>query len=294
MLEPTTFHFMAGLPRSGSTMLSAILNQNPRFYSGPSSPVIPTMLALENSLSQDELYNAYPKPDFGKNLISSVMYQYYSDAKKPVIFEKNRSWVNRMEYIPGYFGIENPKVIYPVRDISEILASFISMIRRNPPIVNDRLNFIDQALVQSGIPINDFTRCQAIAGEGILGQSIDGLRKALSEGYRDNIYFVEYRDLVDNPKETMQKLYEFIGEEWYEHDFNNLKNQHQENDGDIYGFTDMHEVRAKVKSTSAKPEDILPVEVLESVKNSEFWRNLDGATKPQETFFGQRINNNED
>ena len=54
-----TFYFMAGLPRFGSPLLSSILNQNPRFYSGPSSPVVPTMIALENSLANDELFLGY-------------------------------------------------------------------------------------------------------------------------------------------------------------------------------------------------------------------------------------------
>ena len=43
-----TFYFISGLPRSGSTLLSSILNQNPRFYSGPSSPVVSTMLTLKS------------------------------------------------------------------------------------------------------------------------------------------------------------------------------------------------------------------------------------------------------
>lgn len=297
------YYFMAGLPRSGSTMLSAILNQNPRFYSGPSSPVVPTMLALEQSLSQDELFLAYPKFEFGKNLISSVIDQYYADTDKPVVFEKNRSWVNRMNYIQGYFGIEHPKVIFPVRDVSEILTSFISMIRRNPGIVNERLNFIDQTLVQQGIPLNDENRCKLIAGPGILGQSFDGLRKALAEGYRANIHFVEYKDLVNKPKETMQKMYEFLGESYYNHDFKNLKNIHQENDAQIYGFQDMHAVRQNVKSVSELPEDILPKSVLDSVKGSEFWRELDDVPLTEETesknvkpqsFFGEVIEPTED
>lgn len=269
------YYFMAGLPRSGSTMLSAILNQNPRFYSGPSSPVVPTMLSLEQSLNQDELFLAYPKVDFARNLVASVLHQYYADTDKPVIFEKNRSWVNRIEYISGYFDIQFPKILYPVRDVSEILASFISMIRRNPTIVNERLNFIDQSLVQQGIPINDVNRCKAIAGPGILGQSFDGLKKALSEGYRANIHFIEYRDLVDKPKDTMQKVYEFINETYYNHDFKNLKNVHQEDDARIYGFTDMHEVRMSVKSTAMPPEEVLPQVVLDSVRGAEFWRELD-------------------
>ena len=297
---------MAGLPRSGSTLLSAILNQNPRFYSGPSSPVVPTMLILEQSLNQDELFLAYPKIEFGKKLISSVIDAYYSDTDKPVIFEKNRSWVNRMEYISGYFGIETPKVIYPVRDVSEILASFISMIKRNPHIVNGRLNFIDQSLVQQGIPLTDENRCRAIAGPGILGQSFDGLKKALAEGYRANIHFVEYKDLVNKPKETMEKIYSFLGEPYYHHDFKNVKNIHQENDAQIYGFEDMHAVRDTVKSVALPPEDVLPTSILEAVKRAEFWREIDDVpltedteNKPlnksaNQTFFGQVIEDSED
>ena len=297
---------MAGLPRSGSTMLSAILNQNPRFYCGPSSPVVPTMLTIEQSLSQDELFLAYPKYDFGKNLISSVLDQYYADIDKPVIFEKNRSWVNRMDYIQGYFGIQTPKILYPVRDVSEILASFISMIHRNPVIVNERLNFIDQSLVQQGIPINDENRCRAIAGPGILGQSFDGLKKALSEGYRANIHFVEYKDLVNNPRETMKKIYQFLGEPEYHHDFKNLVNVHREDDARIYGFTDMHEVRPEVKSISTPPEDILPRVILDATKNAEFWREIDDMPLTEETidqrplkkqeqsFFGQLIDDNDE
>ena len=32
-------HFISGLPRSGSTLLAAILRQNPRFHAAMSSPV---------------------------------------------------------------------------------------------------------------------------------------------------------------------------------------------------------------------------------------------------------------
>lgn len=306
MTTKKKYYFMAGLPRSGSTMLSAILNQNPRFYCGPSSPVVPTMLALEQSLNADELFLAYPKIEFGKNLIASVIDHYYADIDKPVVFEKNRSWVNRMEYISGYFGIQTPKVLYPVRDVTEILASFISMIRRNPVIVNDRLNFIDQSLVQQGIPLTDENRCRAIAGPGILGQSFDGLKKALSEGYRANIHFVEYRDLVNNPRETMKKIYEFLGEPEYHHDFKNLVNVHQEDDARIYGFTDMHAVRPEVKSTAQAPEDVLPATILDALRGAEFWREIDDVPltdqtvdavvnqkKTQQRFFGEAVDDNE-
>ena len=37
------FHFISGLPRSGTTLLAAILNQNPRFRAGMTSPLADIM-----------------------------------------------------------------------------------------------------------------------------------------------------------------------------------------------------------------------------------------------------------
>jgi len=272
-----TFYFMAGLPRSGSTLLSSILNQNPRFYSGPSSPVVATMIGLENQFSNDELFLGYPKPQQAKEIIASILPQFYSDRQEPVIFDKNRSWTVRMNYIPGYFDIQS-KVICPVRDTTEILTSFISMMRRNPYEVNGKINFIDEMLVKNNVPLTDDNRCEFIASpNGILGQSVEGLRKALMEGYDSSIHFVEYRDLVTNPKETMEKIYEFLGEELFEHTFDNLENKNREDDAKIYGFADMHQVRSTLKCISPTPEEILSKEILEKCKDTEFWRVLEST-----------------
>lgn len=273
--QQKTYYFMAGLPRSGSTLLSAILNQNPRIHSGPSSPVTSIMLTLENAIANDELFIAYPKMEQAGEIISSVIKHYYSDVDKPVIIDKNRSWVNRMHYIPGYFGTE-PKIICPVRNIDEILASFISMHRRNPIESNGKINFIDEMLVKTNTPLTDDNRCEFLASpNGILGQSMAGIRQAIMEGRQRQIHFVEYNELVNNPQETMRKLYDFLGEEYFEHDFTNIINQHKENDGQVYGFADMHDVRNSLNKTSVDPREILSTYILERCVGSEFWRNLE-------------------
>ena len=46
-------HFISGLPRSGSTLLAAILRQNPHFHAGMSSPVGTLFNALLRQMSQD-------------------------------------------------------------------------------------------------------------------------------------------------------------------------------------------------------------------------------------------------
>ncbi len=270
------FYFMSGLPRSGSTLLSSILNQNPRFHSGPSSPVVPTMLAIENSLSNDELFRAYPKPEMGKEIISSVLSNYYLDVQKPIVFDKNRSWVNRIHYIRGYFNIAEPKILCPVRDISEILTSFLTMIRNKPISSSGKMNFIDEMLIKNNMLLTDENRCGLLfSDDGILGQSYNGIKQVIVNDNQKCLHFIEYNDLINRPEETMKKIYDFLEEEYFEHNFKNFENIHQENDADVYGIDDMHRVRNKLESISKDPQDILPKSILDQCKDLEFWRSLE-------------------
>jgi len=271
--QKKTYYFMAGLPRSGSTLLSSILNQNPRFYSGPSSPVLSTMFSVENHLLNDELFHGYPKPEQAHLIISNVINHFYSDVEQPVVIDKNRAWTARVPYIEGYIH-QKAKIICPVRDIEEILTSMITMIRRNPyKEGNSRINFIDEQLIKLNIPISDDARCEYIAGpDGILGQSIGAIVEGIDQGYGNCFHFLEYKELVNNPDKTLKKLYEFLEEEPYKHTFDNLSNHNRENDMNTYGLGDMHEVRSKLKSVAPDPTTILSSYVLNKCKGMDIWR----------------------
>lgn len=271
---------MSGLPRSGSTLLSAILNQNPNIHSGPSSPVLSTMFVIENHLNNDELFCSFPKIQQGKNIISSVMSNYYDDQNKEVIIDKNRSWPSKIYYIEEYLKIK-AKIICPVRDIDEILSSFIRMIKRNPyQEGQDKINFIDEQLIKMNISINDFNRCEHIAGpQGILGKSLKSIIDCIESGYLDRLHFVEYKDLINEPKKTMQKIYNFLEENFYDHLFDNIKNDYRELDLETYGLKDMHEVKKTLIKTFVDPKDILPNNILEKCVGMNIWRKYDNNQK---------------
>ena len=43
-----TFHFISGLPRSGSSLLANVLAQNPRFCVSPTSGILDIMFMVRN------------------------------------------------------------------------------------------------------------------------------------------------------------------------------------------------------------------------------------------------------
>ena len=275
-----TFYFMAGLPRSGSTLLSSILNQNPKFYSGPSSPVLGAMFAIEQDFMGNELYHGYPKPDQVREIIGNIPHHFYSDVQQPVVFDKNRAWTARVPYIEGYIG-EQAKILVPVRRIDEILTSILTMIHRNPfEEGQPRINFVDEQLIKTDVPINDLNRCMYLLGEGgIVYESLNAIMEGFTQNINEKMHFVDYDDLVNSPKETMENIYDFLEEEFYDHDFESISNIHREDDLITYGLSDMHEVRSKVKKTSPSPASVLPEEIIDLYKENrtrlEFWKTSD-------------------
>lgn len=298
-----TFYFMAGLPRSGSTLLSSILNQNPRFYSGPSSPVLGAMYAVEENFTNNELYTGYPKPNQVREIIGSIPHHFYSDVQQPVVFDKNRAWTARVPYIEGYIG-QQAKILVPVRRVDEILTSILTMIHRNPYQEGQpRINFVDEQLVKTNIPINDYNRCMYLLnGGGIVYESLNAIMEGFTQNVRDKMHFVDYNDLVSNPEKIMEDIYDFLGEEYYEHDFDSLSNIHREDDLNTYGLGDMHEVRTELGKTSPTPASVLPKEILnlyeENKSRLEFWETPDTIrleapdTKNNKVFINSKVKEN--
>ena len=285
------YYFMSGLPRSGSTLLSTLLNQNPEVYSGPSSPMLGVMVGVHENFLSNELYLGYPKPDEANKVIGSMIESFYSDIKKPIIIDKNRAWTGRMPFIEGYIQPEELKVIVPVRRVDEILTSFLTMVHRNPfKEGQPKINYIDEVLIKSDTPMNDENRCMHLLNAGgILYDSLHTLKLGVEEGYRDCFHYVDYNDLMDDPQGEMDKIYNFLGEKSFEHTFEGLSNQNRERDLEVYGLADMHEVHSVLKKTSPSPSTILPESIIDIYEQNrstlEFWK--EPKVKPQPMISGK-------
>ena len=259
---------MAGLPRSGSTLLKSIINQNPNIHTEPVSPVLELTHYTNQYFMDSEQYLGYPKPNSAYKVISSIIEDYYDEVEKPIIIDHCRAWSNNIQMLKTFFT-SNPKIICPVRNITEILTSFITMIRRN----SDQVSFVDQYLIDSGLPINDDNRCYYLMSkDGIVEQALWAQSQLFIRGDdKKYLHLVEYDDLIQKPNETMAGIYEFLELDNYQHDFNHIENSHREVDDQWY-LKDMHHVREKLEKKSKKPEDILSDDILNRYSNLEYWK----------------------
>lgn len=265
------FYFIAGLHRSGSSLLSAILNQNPRFHSDYISPVLGLMNNIESTLEKCEFYESHPKPQQAHDLLSSVIYQYYSDIDKPVIFEKNRIWPRKINYIEGYVK-QNAKIICPVRSVDEILVSFLKLIHKND---NGLLfNPIDKEVIINDLPLNDHNRCRVMMKPtSVIMCCVDAMKFAIDNNLSDRLLFVEYYDLVLSPQKTFERIYDFLGEDYYQHQFKYIQSKNEVKDQECFNLKGLHDVRAKLEVTSDNPKDYLDDDIIHECSQLNFWRN---------------------
>jgi hypothetical protein len=86
------FHFISGLPRAGSTLLSAILSQNPRFHAGVSSPLTAFFSSLLGQVSVGSEWSTRVNTSQRRRLLHGLFEAYYADlpAEKQVVFDTNR------------------------------------------------------------------------------------------------------------------------------------------------------------------------------------------------------------
>lgn len=260
-----TYYFDCGLPRSGSTLLGSLLNQNLQIHAGPLSPVFEVMYYTRDRL-QGEQAQAHPKPQIFKSMVENVIDTYYRDIEEPVVVDRCRAWPAHIDLIKEYIT-PDPKIICTVRHPLEILASFIDLINNSRSV-----SFIDKALLNQNMFITNDTRCELMMNPGgIVWESMNALATAFRQNQTQHIHFIQYDDLVSDPKKVMQGIHSFLKMKPYEYDFENIENKYREKDTDVYGLPKMHEVRSKVEKTSRHYSEVLSEEVINKYKNMDFW-----------------------
>lgn len=220
---------LSGLPRAGSTLLSAILSQNPAIHAEGNSALCQIMWDTQQSCrmaAREQLRASGRFERTPQQILAALPGLYYADVAAPVVVDKSRSWTlpANMEMLRQYLP-HPPRVIVLTRRSADILRSFASLRQRN-----DRTgNLIADLLHPMSEP---------------LMRSVAGVQHARLANTGEFI-FIDYEELAHRPADAIARLYAFCGWAAFAHDFDNVENIHPEDDA-VYGLKGMHEVRRRV------------------------------------------------
>ena len=251
---------ISGLPRSGTTLLSTILKQNPRFEASISGPLARFARAIIQESSTQGGYRFECPPEKRKKLIGALFDTYYDDPTKEVAFNTNRGWGLLLPTIKDLYP--ESKVLMCVRDIGWVLDSFEQLQRKNP------YSFTNMFSPEENMSV--YTRSETLMSPNrTLGFAYNTLKQAITSEHKSSIMIIEYEYLVKNPEQMMKSIYNFIGEEYYSHDFDNVEASYDEFDEDIQ-LPGLHKTRKKVEFIER--ETILPPDIWQRVQGMEVWR----------------------
>lgn len=262
-----TFHFISGLPRSGSTLLSALLRQNPRFYAGIMSPLSPLASNFIAQVSTGSEISTMISMEQRKRILTGLFTNFYHDHEEEVIFDTNRAWTAQLPLLMQLFP--GAKIICCVRNISWIMDSIEQRFRANG-FENTRLfnSPSERATV--------YSRVETLAHPNrLVGLPYQALREACWSEYSANLMIVDYDVLVERPKDVMRMLYMFIGERPFQHDFENVEYDAPGFDAQL-GIEGLHKVHRKVEQKNRKT--ILPPDLFKKYSKMSFWHDLEGSS----------------
>lgn len=259
-------YYNSSLPRAGSTLFSNIVAQNPSFYCTPTSGLSDYVLNSKQLYGNSKAVKAQDASTmeaafFG--YISSGIQGYFNNiTEKPNILDKSRDWAINYRLLERIQ--DKPKVICMVRDVRAIYSSMEKNFRKNP----HKQNHVQDPVKLIGTTLDK--RIDLWADGLPVGIAMDRLKDIFQQGLDKHMLFIRYEDLMSEPQETMNKVYDYLHVDRFEHHFDEISQLTHEDDN-VHGIYGDHKLRSEFKMLPNDFEQILGVELSEKIKNTYPW-----------------------
>lgn len=216
-------HFVSGLPRSGSTLLTTLLYQNPLIHTEGLSALCDVMWQTHQSLTNAQSTFANYRQTQAYQMVADLPSRYYSNVTRPIVIDKCRTWTasDNVLMLKHYVALE-PKIIVLTRNPADIIASFKLLFERNGRDDFDTSGMADE-----------------------FNWSMIGVQMAKDANDPNTFLFVEFEDLIGNTQHELNRIYKFLDMELFQHDLDNIVTMNPENDS-VYGLQGMHDVRRTI------------------------------------------------
>lgn len=272
--------YLSGLPRSGSTVLSNVLAMHPEISSTPSSPLCSIVQNMRRQWSDDPFLLAQLDDNFDgvherlKRSTKALMQAWCEEYPTPVVIEKNRGWLNGVEWLreldPDF------KIIVTLRDLRDVYTSVEKQHRKTLFLdFPDHMehNFVD-------------VRANHLFGDGgIVGSVLKGIQNVGDiPNISQHFYYWRYEDFLEDPVQITNHLFDFIGVESHDIDFGNIVQSTHESDS-YYRMKYRHKINPNLSKPADHTEALVSPRILKEIESRFMWYFQ--QFYPEGTPFGQ-------
>ena len=263
-------HYCLGLPRTASSLIMNILNENPRIFTTGTCCMPYLVDACQErsgtvsefiALDKDVLHNSYI------NFLRQGMRGWFEAmTDKPIVFSKSRIW---SEQLPHTFAIDpNSKYLVILRDLRDIICSFDSLLWKYPQVTyGDK----EKQFYQESFDHRMEMYCTDATSN--LGRPLHMLPHLMevAEKNPNSFFLCKHEHFNEAPRETLQQIYQWLGEPNFEHDFDNIpKPDYYEHDT-AYRALVNHKTGTKLKKLEPRWPKLMTDEQSAAVIENNRW-----------------------
>lgn len=244
------FVYNSSLPRSGSTLLQNVFNQNPEMYATPTSGILDFLeiIRIQYILPEFKAQDVNVMEKAVLAFCREGMNGYANSiSNKPYFIDKSFYWGMNFDYLKMIHGAD-PKIVIMIRDPRDIFASFEYNFRKNPLVVNPNVDWGELKNTTLEKRIVNWTQTKP------LGVVFDGLKDMINFRNDSKVLFIKYEDFCEDPDKEMLRVYNYLEMPYFRHDFNNIQQTTKEND--VFYFAS-HDIRSVVEKKESQAEHII-------------------------------------
>ena len=228
--------FLIAMPRSGNTLFASIMNQNPEIVCTANSITLEIMKDLF-LLKKTDVFQNYPDHKSLDNVLDVVYDNYYKDWPQRIIIDRGPVMTTgNLALIQKHF--KRPfKCIVLLRDLIDVLASYMKWYTENPDSFINRFNCKNDE-EKLGMVMNK---------NGAVAKELEAIKN--SYNYPGMCLYIKYDNLVTQPEKEIRRVYEFINMPYFNHTFKDLKQININGIGydDTVVGKNMHTIRTEIK-----------------------------------------------
>jgi sulfotransferase len=238
------------MPRSGSTLLQNILGNNPDIYATPTSGLIELLKESRKIYSSSPQFKAQDENQMKSAFLMYCRYGiegYFNGlTDRKYAIDKSRGWAISYGFLKAFYP--NPKIICMVRDLREVVASMEKNYLKYPEKTEFQLEENLKA-VNVGERITYWMKTLPL-------NTLFKLQEVIRRGWGEQMLFIRFEDLVENPDRELRKVYKYLNLPYYQHDFNNIEQVTFEDDK-FHGRYGDHKIEKSIKPVPNKAEALL-------------------------------------